>query len=44
MLVIASIEGALVMARARRDTEPLDSVHRQLRTLLRAELDEGSPA
>ena len=44
VLVIASIEGALVMARARRDTEPLDNVHRQLRTLLRAELNDRSPA
>ena len=44
VLVIASIEGALVMARARRDPEPLDNVHRQLRTLLRAELKDGSPA
>ena len=44
VLVIASIEGALVMARARRDTEPLDNVHSQLRTLLRAELDDRSPA
>jgi len=43
-LAIASIEGALVMARARRDTEPLDNVHRQLRTLLRVELNDGSPA
>jgi AcrR family transcriptional regulator len=43
VLVIASIEGAIVMARARRDAEPLDNVHRQLRTLLRAEISEGSP-
>ena len=43
VLVIASIEGAIVMARARRDAEPLDNVHRQLRTLLRAEINEGSP-
>jgi AcrR family transcriptional regulator len=43
VLVIASIEGAIVMARARRDVEPLDNVHRQLRALLRAEISEGSP-
>ena len=43
-LVIASIEGALVMARARRDAQPLDSVHRQLRALLRAETNDRSPA
>jgi len=43
VLVIASIEGAIVMARAQRDAQPLDSVHRQLRTLLRAEISEGSP-
>jgi AcrR family transcriptional regulator len=40
---IAAIEGAIVMARARRDPGPLDSVHRQLRALLRAELERGSP-
>lgn len=38
LLVIASVEGAIVMARARRDAEPMTSVHRQLRALLRAEL------
>ena len=37
MMVIASVEGALVIARARRDAEPLDIVHRQLRALLLAE-------
>jgi AcrR family transcriptional regulator len=41
-LVIASIEGAIVMARARRDIEPIDNVHSQLRSLLRAEISEGS--
>ncbi len=44
VLVIASIEGAIVMARARRDVELLDNVHRQLRTLVRTEISEGSPA
>jgi hypothetical protein len=44
VLAIASIEGALVMARARRDAEPLASVHRQLRALLRAEIAERSRA
>ena len=42
-MVIAAVEGALVMARARRDPEPLDNVHRQLRALLRRELTEGRP-
>ncbi len=34
----AALEGAIVLARAARDTEPLDIVHRQLRDLLEAEL------
>jgi AcrR family transcriptional regulator len=42
VLVIASIEGAIVLARARHDVKPLDDVHHQLRTLLRAEIREGS--
>ena len=37
MLMTTSIEGAIVIARAARDLEPLNSVHRQLRTLLQAE-------
>jgi AcrR family transcriptional regulator len=37
VMVIASVEGALVITRARRDAEPLDIVHRQLRALLLAE-------
>jgi AcrR family transcriptional regulator len=41
VMVIAAVEGALVMARARRDSGPLDSVHRQLRDLVRDELDQG---
>jgi AcrR family transcriptional regulator len=36
-LVLASIEGAIVLARAQRDPAPLDAVHRRLRALLRAE-------
>src|SRR5690242_17795484 len=44
VLTIASIEGALVMARAARDVEPLDKVHRQLRALVRAEITERSRA
>jgi AcrR family transcriptional regulator len=44
VMVIAAVEGALVMARARRDSSPLDSVHWQLRELLREELDGGRPA
>jgi AcrR family transcriptional regulator len=39
VLVIASVEGALVMARARRDTGPLDDVHRRLRELLLTETE-----
>ncbi len=33
----AGLEGAIVLARAARDTKPLDIVHRQLRDLLEAE-------
>ncbi len=39
-LVIAALEGALVMARAGRDVGPLDAVHSQLRRLLKAEAPE----
>ena len=35
-LATASLEGAIVLARARRDLMPLDVVHRQLRDLLLA--------
>lgn len=35
-LVIAALEGALVLARAGKDVAPLDAVHRQLRGLLEA--------
>ncbi|MEU9452678.1 TetR/AcrR family transcriptional regulator [Streptomyces sp. NPDC048277] len=37
-LVVASAEGAIAMCRARRDTEPLDRVARQLETLIGAAL------
>ena len=37
MFVISGVEGAIVMARAVRDIGPLDSAHRQLRTLLQSE-------
>ena len=35
-LVIAALEGALVLCRAGRDVAPLDAVHRQLRAVLKA--------
>ena len=41
-LVVSSIEGALVIARARRDAEPLETVHRLLRSTLLAEIPVGS--
>ena len=40
-LVIASLEGALVLARAARDVTPLDRVHRQLHSLLMGEKTKG---
>ena len=40
--VIAAFEGAIVLARARRDAEPLDVVHRRLREALLAEIPGGS--
>ncbi len=40
MLITASIEGAIVVARASRHLKPLDVVHRQLRALLQAETSE----
>ncbi len=36
LLVLSSFEGALVIARASRDLEPLDTVHAQLRLLIGA--------
>ena len=37
MLVLSSFEGAIVIARASRDLEPLDTVQAQLRSLISAE-------
>lgn len=37
ILVLSSFEGAIIIARASRDLEPLDTVHTQLRSLLSAE-------
>lgn len=36
-LLVAALEGALVLARTARSVAPLDAVHRQLRDLVRAE-------
>ncbi len=41
-LVLAGLEGALVLARTSRDVAPLDTVHRQLRGLLQAATSEGN--
>ena len=41
-LVTASIEGAIILARAARDLKPLDLVHRQLRAMLQAETPKGT--
>ena len=41
MLVTASIEGAIIVARASRDVKPLDLVQRQLRGILDAATAEG---
>jgi AcrR family transcriptional regulator len=37
VFITSAIEGAIVIARATRDVSPLDSTHRQLRSLLKAE-------
>jgi AcrR family transcriptional regulator len=37
-LSISAIEGALVLARSRRDPEPFDDVYKQLRSLIQSEL------
>ncbi|KLO44088.1 TetR family transcriptional regulator [Mycobacterium nebraskense] len=37
LLATTALEGAIVLARVRRDLTPLDAVHRQLRDLLSAE-------
>jgi AcrR family transcriptional regulator len=41
VLATSALEGALLLARVRRDLTPLDLVHRQLRDLLLAELPQG---
>jgi AcrR family transcriptional regulator len=41
VLATSAVEGALLLARVRRDLTPLDLVHRQLRDLLLAQLPEG---
>ncbi len=40
VLATSAIEGAILLARVRRDLTPLDVVHRQLRNLLLAETSE----
>ncbi|OMC48794.1 TetR family transcriptional regulator [Mycobacterium sp. IS-2888] len=40
MTATAALEGAIVLARVRRDLTPLDAVHRQLHRLLEVELSE----
>ena len=40
MLTISALEGAIVLARVRRDVAPLDLIHRQLRTSLLAALEK----
>jgi AcrR family transcriptional regulator len=42
-LAISALEGALLLARVRRNLNPLDLVHRQLHDLLLAELPERNP-
>lgn len=37
VLMTSALEGAIVLARARRDIAPIDTVHRQLRSLLEAD-------
>lgn len=41
MLITTSIEGAIIVARASRDGQPFDLVHRQLRALVEAAISEG---
>jgi hypothetical protein len=42
-LATSAIEGAIVLARVRRDVAPLDLVHRQLRASLLAAMPERNP-
>jgi hypothetical protein len=41
MLIMTSIEGGIVVARAARDVKPLDLIHRQLHALVAAAIEEG---
>lgn len=43
VVAMSALEGAILLARVRRDLTPLDLVHRQLHNLLLAELSEGNP-
>jgi AcrR family transcriptional regulator len=43
VLATSALEGAILLARVRRDLTPLDLVHRQLHRLLLAELPERNP-
>jgi AcrR family transcriptional regulator len=43
VLATSAIEGAIVLARVRRDVAPLDLVHRQLRASLLAAMPERKP-
>lgn len=43
-LVLSSFEGAIVLARASRDLEPLNLVHSQLRSLIGAQTSAGKRA
>ena len=42
MLIMTSIEGAIVVARTARDVTPLELVHRQLRAIVASEIEQGS--
>ena len=41
--VLAAVEGALILCRARRDVTPLDVVHRELRNLIAHEIHREAP-
>lgn len=43
LFATSAIEGAIVLARVRRDVTPLDAVHRQLRNCVLAAAPEGKP-
>jgi hypothetical protein len=43
VLATSAIEGALLLARVRRDLAPLDLVHRQLRNSLQAAVRRKEP-